>query len=264
MPRTNRTAAPLAGNRDVAELLSILRGHASPSLHDFQELLNQVDTLERQLEAAVRELAAMRRDLAELERRRHPAANAMRKAVIVVQAQVLELREKLSALKQAIIEGSKNAVAAFREKGVAALDTVTRFFRVRPMLEAVQTQAAHAAEAADRAMERIETTSMKYHEAGRHLKNAGRALSGKGAVQEPKPPGMVSKAFASPFRAAHACFRGMERSAASAADRLGRLEQTTAEQKKPSIQKTIQGYQQKMEKVRAAPVKVRPRPHVER
>lgn len=198
--------------------------------------------------------------IAEAERRRHPAANAMRKAVIVVQTQVLELREKLMALKQAVIEGSKNAVAAFREKGITALDTVTRFFRVRPMLEAVQTQAAHAAEAADRAMERIETTSMKYHEAGRHLKNAGRALSGKGAVQEPKPPGMMSKAFASPFRAAQACFRGMERSAASAADRLGRLEQTTAEQKKPSIQKTIQEYQREMTKVRAVPVKVRPRP----
>lgn len=117
MPRTNRTAAPLAGNRDVAELLSILRGHASPSLHDFQELLNQEDTLERQLEAAVRELAAMRRDLAEAERRRHPAANAMRKAVIVVQTQVLELREKLSALKQAVIEGAKTPWQLFWKKG---------------------------------------------------------------------------------------------------------------------------------------------------
>lgn len=110
-------------------------------------MLEQVGTMEQQLEAAVRELAAMRRDLAEMERRRHPAANAMRKAVIIVQAQVLELREKLSALKQAIADGCKNAVTAFREKGAAALDTVTRFFRVRPMLEAVQVQADHAAQA---------------------------------------------------------------------------------------------------------------------
>ena len=91
MPKTSRTAAPLAGNRDVADLLSILREQSSPSLADFQKLLEQVGTLEQQLEAAVRELAAMRRDLAEMERRRHPAVNAMRKAVIIVQAQVLEL-----------------------------------------------------------------------------------------------------------------------------------------------------------------------------
>lgn len=261
MPRTSRTAAPLAGNRNVAELLSILREQSSPSLVDFQKLLEQVGTMEQQLEAAVRELAAMRRDLAEMERRRHPAANAMRKAVIIVQAQVLELREKLSALKQAIADGCKNAVTAFREKGAAALDTVTRFFRVRPMLEAVQVQADHAAQAAGRAVERIEAASQKYHEAGRHLKNAGRALTGKEAIQKVKPPGKAAKTATAPFRAARTCFRSLEKSAASAANRLGRLEQ-----QKPSIQNTIQQYNRQIaqEKARAVPVKVRPRPHAER
>lgn len=260
MPRTSRTAAPLAGNRDVAELLSILREQSSPSLADFQKLLEQVGTMEQQLEAAVRELAAMRRDLAEMERR-HPAVNAMRKAVMAVQAQVLELREKLSALKQAITDGCKNAVTAFREKGAAALDTVTRFFRVRPMLEGVQMQADHAAQAAGRAVEWIEAASQKYHEAGRHLKNAGRALTGKEAIQKVKPPGKAAKTAAAPFRAVRTCFRSLEKSAASAASRLGRLEQ-----QKPSIQNTIQQYNRQIaqEKARTVPVKVRPRPHAER
>ena len=265
MPKTSRTAAPLAGNRDVADLLSILREQSSPSLADFQKLLEQVGTLEQQLEAAVRELAAMRRDLAEMERRRHPAVNAMRKAVIIVQAQVLELREKLSALKQAIADGCKNAVTAFREKGAAALDNIARFFKVRPMLEAVQVQADHAAAAADRAVGRVEAASQKYHEAGRHLKNAGRALTGKEAIQKVKPPGKASKTAAAPFHAARACFGAMAKGAASAAERLERLEQA-AKQQKPSIQNTIQQYNRQIEqeKARAVPVKVRPRPHVER
>lgn len=263
MPRTSRAAAPLAGNKEAAELLSILREHTSPSFKDFQELLEQVGTMERQLEAAVQELAAMRRDLAEMERRRHPAANAMRQAIIVIQAQALELREKMSALKEAVTDGCKNAVAAFQQKGSAALDNITRFFRVRPLLEAVQEQAAHAAEAADRAMGRVEAASQKYHEAGRRLKNAGRALSGKDAVQEPKPSGMVSKAFVSPFHATGACSRAMEKGAASAANRLGLMEQTV-EQQKPSVRETIQQYSRDMEQVRAAPVRVRPRPHAER
>ena len=55
MPRASRTAAPLAGNRDVAELLSILREQSPPSLADFQKLLEQVGTMEQQLEAAVQE-----------------------------------------------------------------------------------------------------------------------------------------------------------------------------------------------------------------
>ncbi len=265
MPRTRRAAAQLAGNRDVVELLSILREHASPSLGDLQELLDRVNTMERQLEATVRELAAMRRDLAEAERRRHSAANAMRKAVVVVQAQVLELREKMSVLKQAIVDGCKNAISVFQKKGIAALDTVTRFFRVRPMLEAIQTQAAHAAEAADRAVGRIEAASRKYHEAGRHLKNAGRTLTGKEAIQEAKPPGKAAQTAAAPFRIARACFHSLEKSAVSASGWLGRLEQA-AEQQKPSIQNTIQQYNRQIaqEKVRAVPVKVRPRPHAER
>ncbi len=265
MPKTSRTAEPLAGNRDVADLLSVLREQSSPSLADFQKLLDCVGTMEQQLEAAVQELATMRRDLAEMERRRHPAANVMRKAIIVVQAQVLELREKLSALKQTIIGGSKNALATFQKKGIAALDNITRFFRVRPMLEAVQAQADHAAHAAGRAVERIETASKKYHEAGRHLKNAGRALTGKDAIQKAKPPGKASQAVSAPFRATRACFDAMVKGAASAADRLGRLEQK-AEQQKPSIQNTIQQYNRQIEqeKARAVPIKVRPRPHVER
>lgn len=262
MPRTSRTAAPLAGNRDVTELLSILREQSSPSLADFQKLLEQVGTMEQQLEAAVRELAAMRRDVAEMERRRHPAANAMRQAVTTIQTQVTELREKLSALKQAVVDGCKSAVTAFQKKGTAALDNITRFFRVRPMLEAVQAQASHAAEAADRAVGRIEAASQKYHEAGRHLKNAGRALTGKDAIQKAKPPGKAAQAVSAPFRATRTCFGAMAKGAASAANRLGRLEQA-AEQQKPSIKETIRQYNREAEKARAVPIKVRPRPHME-
>ena len=183
----------------------------------------------------------------------------MRKAIIVVQAQALELREKLSALKEAVVDGCKSAVSAFREQGIAVLDNITRFFRVRPLLEAVQEQAAYAAEAADRAMGRVEAASRAYHEAGRHLKNAGRALTGRESVQEARQPGKAAKAATAPFRATGACFRAMEKGAASAADRLGRLEQ-----QKPSVRETIQQYNREIEQVRAAPARVRPRPHIER
>ena len=132
MPKTNRMSVPLARNKEVADLLALLQKHKSPSLTDFRMLLNKVNEVEQQLEAAVQELAAIRAALAEAEQRRHPAANAMRKAVISMQVHILELREKLAALRQAVIEGSKNALASFREKGASALDNIARFFKVRP------------------------------------------------------------------------------------------------------------------------------------
>ena len=36
----------------------------------------------------------------------------------------------------------------------------------------------------------------QYHEAGKHLKNAGRVLAGKEAVTEAKPTGKVAKTIA--------------------------------------------------------------------
>ncbi|MCI8473167.1 MAG: hypothetical protein HFE65_08725 [Clostridiales bacterium] len=260
MPKPRRTTVPLDESRAVKELLSILRANKSPSLKDFKALLHTVSEMEQQLTAAVQELTVLRRELAEAELRRHPAANAMRKAVVAIQAQVLELREKINVLKQAIIDGCKSAVAVFRENGSAALDQLARFFKIRSVLDAVCIQTRQATEAADRSIARIETVSIKYHEAGRRIKNAGRALSGKSSIQEAKQPGKVSKAFAVPFRAIRANFRFIEKGAASAAQRLERLEQT--EKKKPSVVKTIRQYNQRIAQTKH--VSAKKQPHAER
>lgn len=260
MSRTKRTAVILDENKTIKELLSILKANKSPSLKDFKALLHTVNGMEQQLAAAVQELTILRRELAELELRRHPVANAMRKAVIGIQAQVLELRKRLNLLKQAVLDGCKSAVVAFRENGSAALNQLARFFNVRPFLDAVCIQTRQAAEAADRSIARIETVSMKYHEAGRRIKNAGRALSGKSSIQEVKQPGKVSKAFSVPFRAIRANFRFIGKGAASVAQRLERLEQT--EKKKPSVEKTIRQYNQKI--AQAKPVPAKKQSHAER
>lgn len=259
MPKTNRMSVPLARNKEVADLLALLQKHKSPSLTDFRMLLNKVNEVEQQLEAAVQELAAIRAALAEAEQRRHPAANAMRKAVISMQVHILELREKLAALRQAVIEGSKNALASFREKGASALDNIARFFKVRPILEAIHTQAGHAVAAADRSVVRIEAASMKYHEAGRHLKNAGRALTGKEAVQEAKAPGMVSKTFTAPFRAVRACFRSAEKSRAALSGRLKQLED-----KKQSVKAAIRQHNEERAKEKTVSSPKRSRAEAER
>ena len=152
-------------------------------------------------------------------------------------------REKLAALRQAVVEGSKNALTAFREKGASALDNIARFFKVRPILDAIHTQAGHAVAAADRSVVRIEAASMKYHEAGRHLKNAGRALTGKEAVQAAKSPGMVSKTFTAPFRAVCSCFRSIEKNSAALSGRLKQLEE-----KKQSVKAAIRQHNEERAK----------------
>jgi len=246
-------------NEHVKELMGILQKNKAPATKQFKAILTHVVAMEKQLETAVTELAAMRRDLADMEKRNHPLKNAMQKAVIVMQAQVLDLRDKLNALKQAVIDGCKNAVAAFKEKGISALDNIARFFKVKPILQAIHTGANKAAGLADKAVTNIEVASANYHEAGRRIKNAGRALAGKEAVQEAKPVGKVAKTFTSPFRAVRVCFAGIRNNAVAAVGILKRLEERAAE-KKPSIYKDMEKHNKRIkekEKERPTPTRGR-------
>jgi hypothetical protein len=205
----------------------------------------------------------MRQELATAQEQNHPVKNAMQKAVITMQGQVLELRDKLALLKQNVIEGCKSAVSAFKENGISALDNVARFFKVRPLLEAMRDDLAADIRRDDKAIAKIEAISAEYHEAGRHLKNIGRAIVGKEAIQEAKPVGRVANAFAAPFHAErnHPCT--VKNSVEKAIGAVERLEERA---RKPSIKEAMQTFNEQIaQEKKAAPVAERPRPaHAER
>ena len=228
--------SPIAENEHVKEFMAILRENSIPSSQDFLAMLKQVGTMEKQLEAAVKELAAMRQELKEAQEQNHPIQTALRKTIIVMQGQVLNLRDKLADLKQNVIMGCKNAVAAFKENGITALDNAARFFKVRPILETLRNELDDNIRFGNTAIAKIETISTSYHQAGRHLKNAGRAMLGKEAMQDVKPNGKLAEVISAPFRAECSCFAAMKKSAEAAIGHLAKLE----EQAKPSIQKTMQ------------------------
>jgi predicted metal-dependent hydrolase len=233
---TKKRSAPIMTNADVKELLAILKEHNSPSMNDFSTVLNQVDVMEKQLAEAIQELTAIRRELTGAKTQPQPIQIALQKALTRTQGQVSSLQNKLSEIKQAVIEGCKNAVAAFKEKGVSALDNIARFFKVRPMLEALQASAVKVAQDVGKTIQKIELVSREYHEAGRHLKNIGRALFGREAVSKTKPQGKLAGAISSPFRAVHACLTAVGKHTATALNRLKRLE----DRAKPSITETIE------------------------
>ena len=192
---------PVMDNRHIKELLAIMKNNHVPSRKDLLDVLGQVSAMEKQLAAAVGELQAMRLELAEAEKRNHPIKNTLQKAVIAMQSQVLEMRDKLAALKQNVIDGCKNAVEAFKEKGISALDNIAHFFKIKPMLESIRGGLDKNIQLDNKLIANIEAVSMEYHQAGRHLKNMGRAVVGKEAITDAKPPGMVAKAVSVPFRA---------------------------------------------------------------
>lgn len=245
MAKTKTTAEPILENEHVKELLAVLRENNFPSTKDFLAVLNQVGAMEKQLDAAVKELAAMRQELKTAQEQNHPVKAALQKTVIVMQGQVLDLRDKLAELKQNVIDGCRNAVAAFKETGISALDNVARFFKVRPILEAMRDILIENIQYDDKAIAKIEAISTEYHQAGRHLKNMGRTMLGREAAQEVKQPGKLAAAISAPFRVERSHFSSIKGHVEKSLNTLARLEERAAE-KKPSIREALATHNEKI------------------
>ena len=124
-------------NPHVKELLAITEANEPAKLGALLAILNHVSAAERQLNQAIGDLNAMRKELETMQAKNRPLAQ---KALTAAQAQVQDLRDKVAELRQSVIDGCKKGISAFRQKGVSALDNISRFFKVRSLLEGVREQ----------------------------------------------------------------------------------------------------------------------------
>ena len=242
---------PIADNEHVQELYNILKDNNSPGLGDFLSIVKQIGAMEKHLESTVTELSAMRTQLAEMEKSNHPFRNAYQKTVATMQAQVLEIRDKLAELKEQFIEGCKNAVQSFKEKGIAALDKVAQFIGIKPALESLRDSCDKGIQYDNKNIARIENISTEYHEAGRHIKNIGRAIIGKEPIQEAKPMGKLAKAMIAPIKADRQCLAAIKGCAEKAIGTLARLEERAY---KPSIAADLKKFGEKVAQAKEAAV----------
>lgn len=241
MAKRKQTDTPILENEAVKELLALLKENQAQGGKELAAAIGQVAEMEKQLAGAVGELKTMREDLAQMQN--HPMKVALQKSIIALQDRILTLRDNLAELKVGVIEGCKQALAEFKVRGVAALDNAARFFHIKSGLETMRDNLGKSIGIDEKAISKIEAVSAEYHEAGRHLKNMGRALTGKEAVQEAKAAGKLAKTIEAPYKAELACLHAMKKSVEKAIDRVSRLEQ--AAEKKPSILKTMQEHKEK-------------------
>jgi hypothetical protein len=237
-------AVPLIKNEHVQELLNILKDKDDSQRTALMAVLAHVGKMEQQYKKLEDTLADVRGALAEAEAKSHPAKAEMRKFAISIQVEGLSLRDGLAKLKQNIIAGCRAAVTAVQEKGISALNHATKFLHIRPTLESMRDACDKQIQFDDRAIAKIEQISTEYHEAGRHLKNIGRAILGKEAIETAEPAGKVAKSASAPFRAARSCCAGMRKHAEAALGGLTRLEDRAAG--RTSIKADIQTYNQQI------------------
>ena len=245
-------AMPLRDNSAVKELMGILRGNnMDKQLKDFSELISHVDTMESQLSKVLGELNGVRKQLDEIKDKQHPIRTACMKMLNSLQASVKEAQTKLNELKSAIIDGAKNAISAFKEKGIAALNGIMNFFKVNKSLNAVRNSVDRSIASAGKSIAKIETMSTEMHSAGSHMRNIGRALVGKETKNEVKENGKIMKVVQAPFRATKATMSGIKKALSAMIGKLENLDLTARQnrekatakkEQKPSILANVQNF----------------------
>lgn len=232
-------------NPHVIEFMDILRKSRTESqLKDFSALLNYVNSMEKQLNTVIGELQEVKQQINDIKDKQNPIKVACTKMVKGLQEKIGEIKERLNEIKAAIIEGSQKAVAAFKEKGLSALNSVLSFFKVKDGLESMLNSLNQSAKSAGNSIAKIEAISSEIHAIGSHTRNIGRAIVGKEQMDDVKQNGKVSKALQAPFRAMKSTFSDMSKRTEKVIAKLEQLEQTvvankematTAKEKKPSI-----------------------------
>ena len=243
-------------NKHVKELLGIMEENKTDTMKDLMDILDYVGKMEKQLATAIQEVDSMKTQMEALKDN-NPIKKVLQATIAVMQDSILALRDNLKAMKQNIIEGCKNAVTAFKENGISALNNIGKFFKVKPQLESIRNNVGRAIAQDNKAISKIEAISTEYHKAGRHVANIGRAIMGKEPIQEVKPIGKLAKAVQAPYRFDRSCLIAMHKVTNAAVKNLAKLEKTA--EKKPSIAATMQKFNKQIEEAKKdAPTRLNP------
>lgn len=235
----NSTASStLAQNEYVKELYSILQDNGRDT-SGLSALIGHVNEMENFVKRAEDKIADMKSQLSEMkEIQNHPVKTALQRAIKSLENTVALMKERINEMKAGIIEGCRNAVQAFREKGISALDKLASFFHIKSGLKALGKSADENALSCDKSVARINEFSKQYHEAGRAIKNMARMFVGKDPVDTKKEAGILAKTLAAPYKAEKALMVQISKSANAMMERLEQLETTVADKREHRARET--------------------------
>ena len=135
-------------------------------------------------------------------------------------------RNMLAGLRERIAECARNAVDNFKEAGVSALDKAASALGVKNVLEALQEHLSGMIADTKQNMEKVENIGHELRSVGGHLKNAGRAMTGKEAqAVDGGQAGRLQSAVLAPMRGVQTLLSGMNNATLAAIGGVENLEQ---------------------------------------
>lgn len=224
---------------DIARMLELLKAHGRPGVStDLMAVLGHMALMEKQLAAVTEELRGVRAELAEL-RQPSPVVAEKQKLAERLEGAVSAAREQLDAMKQSIVQWAKDTLAAVKQVGINALDGAVRTLHMREGLEAIGSGLKNAAADVDKTAAKVAAINARHREAGKHLRNFGRAIRGREPVAQAKPEGKLSRGTQSFFAGVRGVLAGIAKDANAAIERLEKLEAAA----KPSMLENLRAMQ---------------------
>lgn len=173
----NRQAGQLLQDKDIRELIGLLKQNNPTQGKEYAVLLGQVEEMSRMLDRALRELKEVRTQLG--GQKESGVRQATTKAVEAVEGRISAMRMAVSDMKQCIVKGAREAVEGFKHGGTRALDMTVSLLGIKRGLAAVKNSLESSLEDVRKSIRTVERAGHEMRSVGGHIRNAVYAFTGK-------------------------------------------------------------------------------------
>lgn len=178
----NTALVPIREDENVRAFFSLLEQHnLQPEKQDAEQLTAYIEKMETEFSQVHKELEEVKKQLETLQNR-GVKATALR-VVHTVEEKTAQAKAQLAEVKDTFIQGAGLAVRAAKDKGVVGLKTAVEKMGLRSGLERLKSGLHQCAEHVQGGINRLAALGDELHEVGGHVRNAGRALTGKEAAE---------------------------------------------------------------------------------
>lgn len=208
----------------IEQLLKLLEENGRQGqAANLSQLLWYMDSMSRQFDILHQELQEVK---AQLAQEKQPAVQKIMEGVVTnLENKVEWARDMLAGLRERIMDCAKNAVENFKEAGVSALDRAVSAMDVKKTLEALHEHISGMISGTKRHIEQIEQLGHELRSVGGHLKNAGRAVTGKETqVVDGGQEGRFQSVVLAPMRATQKLLSNMNNATLAAIGSVENLE----------------------------------------
>lgn len=207
MEATQQNTAQFTEENDVIkqfmELLN--QQNMGEQSQDFMELFKYVAGMQIQLSVMVNELQGVREQLSQMQENQPKSVREkLMDKVAHLQGKITDLSERLSAVKDHLVETATQAVSAFKEKGKADLCKVVQkgLSGVKSALADYRERLVDVMTDYEKTANQIDSIGDEIKQIGNSVSNVGRLIAGKGTkeVSDEKPGVALTRLINKPVK----------------------------------------------------------------